>query len=208
MKASVSYGSLANGLDDCELRKLRNAVLSSEKPWYQDMSHTRQLAVKGDPCWKEALGPARAWALLVSHAQVQPNTAQRGLPNLLELSHWHHCCPRTAINQSWNNSFGPAGRSQLAPRRIGWVSAGPFEWRDQFGRTIHLGRISPRMIDEFMSEAMVQRHEEAAQMTCALALAAQLFVESPLRTLGPSEDRSTWRGLLHAKASCAMTHLR
>ena len=87
---SVAYGSMANGMSDAELKKLRASMLRSRPVYSQVMSTTKVLAIQGDPAWKEAVAPARAWVRLAWHAQTCHREAESGLPTLLEMIHWYH----------------------------------------------------------------------------------------------------------------------
>ena len=60
------------------------------------------------------------------------------------------------------NFSGPVGWWFLALQRIGWTFLGPFEWSDQAGNRLHLGRYAPPVLDQLMQEAMTEVHEKAA----------------------------------------------
>ena len=109
LRPAVTYGSMANGLSDAALKRLRAAMLRSKPVYSQIMSTRRVLATQGDPTWKEAVAPARAWASLAWNAQTNPRGAELGLPNLLEMIQWYHQI-QPEQQKSWQTSTGPTDR--------------------------------------------------------------------------------------------------
>ena len=128
------------------------------------MSTRRVIAIQGDPTWKEALAPARAWASLAWNAQTNPRGAELGLPTLLEMIQWYHQI-RPEQQKSWQTSTGPIGRTHLALLRVGWSWISPFEWKYNNGVVIHLGRYSPKAIDWMLEQAVQRLHERSVADT-------------------------------------------
>ena len=114
LRPAVSYGSMANGLSETELKRFRAAMLKSRPVYNQLMSTRRVLAIQGDPAWKEAVAPARAWAILAWNAQINHRCSESGLPTLLEIINWAAEVMEHLHRPNWKNSpFSSACRLVL-----------------------------------------------------------------------------------------------
>ena len=173
---AATFGAAVNGLDDREVKRLRQLSATVMKPGGRLRSLKTTLLLNGAPTLRYELAPVNMYARMVWRAGVDRDMAGQkylGLPDLrrcweaseeylrdLELE----CEGRhtrqiggTAGNQTlkgtrkvspWARVRGPLGAMVLSLKRIGWKVANAFTLVDDRGDNILLTGTSPALVWE------------------------------------------------------------
>ena len=191
LKPATAFGAAVNGLDTKELHKLRNALLKATTPYHG--SHRRQLALKGDPAWKEALALFRMWSRILWLSQRLTEPQAKGIPDLLELiSWWGKAKERYSDEATWANSRGPVGRAFLALKRIEWQMDDLHKCTTRQGLTINLGKTAPAMLDIHLQRATQEVHEKEMAITMGEDMNGRVCADYP-KEIAKAKGTKKWK---------------
>ena len=149
------YGAEVTGLTEVEVRSLRRTAAAGLGPRAGGRSLTAALLVEGDPTRRAAVAVAVRWAEEVWAAA----NGEQGAMDCPELA-WAWEQVQGSWPTRWGQVRGPLGAAHLTLRRVGWSWPSAFTFTDADGRPHVLTRVSPRMVQRLLEEAVKTKQEQ------------------------------------------------
>ena len=137
----ASFAAEVTGLTDGEVTTLRRATANAIDGGCGGRSAGRLLLLAGNATARIEVAPAARWA---QEVWAMSNGDQRALSGGTLNSIFAAVAAKPP--KRWQDVRGPAGATWLTLRRLGWSWPGPWEFRDDRGRTFHLAKAAPRLV--------------------------------------------------------------
>ena len=157
-RPAVAFGSEINGVTKAEWKVLQRTLLAGQTLRQAGTSLTDRLCLIGDPAWKQAMAPARQWAMELWKAANFPDEANNTPADLVK--QWNEAQPEKVC--TWAGSRGPLARAVLSLQRVGWEVCGPTVWRNDKNQRVDVPRVSPSLLDLMFKESVQRLHEREA----------------------------------------------